>query len=134
MRERICKLSLFSVILACVSASPVVVYAGPNAARSRADAYNQVSMLSYQQEYMDAMAANNPGATTVSATENLPVAVEDKKLAEAILNNKSTTTMAHLESCAMLIPTGVFKWEIPESGYRKDQFQRSFGNYYCGSR
>lgn len=121
MRERICKLSLFSVILACVSASPVVVYAGPNAARSRADAYNQVSMLSYQQEYMDAMAANNPGATTASATENLPVAVEDKKLAEAILNNKSTTTMAHLESCAMLIPTGVFKWEIPESGYRKDQ-------------
>ena len=109
------------MILACVSVSPIDVYAGPNSGRSRADAYNQVSMLSYQQEYMDAMAANNTGVTTASATENLPVAVEDKNLAEAILNNSSTTTMSQLESCAMLIPTGIFKWAIPESGYRKEQ-------------
>ncbi|MBR0212137.1 MAG: hypothetical protein IJQ55_00880 [Alphaproteobacteria bacterium] len=121
MRERVCKLSLFSMILACVSASPDVVYAGPNSARSRADAYNQVSMLSYQQEYMDAMAANNPAATTASATENLPVAVADKKLADAILHNTSTTTMADLDACAMLIPTGIFRWDIPEAGFRQEQ-------------
>ena len=109
------------MILACVSASPDSVYAGPNSARSRADAYNQVSMLSYQQEYMDAMAANNPAATTASATENLPVTVADKKLADAILHNTSTTTMADLDACAMLIPTGIFRWDIPEAGFRQEQ-------------
>ena len=121
MKNKICKISLFSAILVSVSALPVdarVVVNSKNAGRSYSDAYNQVNAMRYQQEYLDATALN---VTTASATATLPVMVSDEKLASAILNNSSSTTMAQLESCAMIYPNGVFKWEIPQSGIRQNQ-------------
>lgn len=121
MKNKICKISLFSAILASISALPVdarVVVNTKNAGRSYSDAYNQVNAMRYQQEYLDATAIN---ATTASATATLPVMVSDKKLASAILNNTSNTTVAHLENCAMIYPNGVFRWEVPQSGIRQNQ-------------
>ena len=121
MKNRICKISLFSAILASVSALPVdarVVVNSKNAGRSYADAYNQVNAVRYQQEYLDATATN---ATTASATATLPVMVSDEKLAAAILSNSAETTVAQLENCAMIYPNGVFKWDMPESGVRQNQ-------------
>ncbi len=120
MKNRICKISLFSAILASISALPsdARIVNAKNAGRSYADAYNQVNAMRYQQEYLDATAIT---ATTASATATLPVMVSDEKLASAILNNSSTTTMAQLENCAMIYPNGVFRWEIPQSGIRQNQ-------------
>ena len=74
MRERICKISLFSAILASIMTLPVDERVNVNnSSRSYADAYNQVNMLRYQQEYMATAAA--------SAVDNLPVMVSDEKLA-----------------------------------------------------
>ena len=113
MKNKVCKISLFSAILASVSGLPMDIHAANNALRSYANAYNQVNALRSQQEYLDATAAN---ATTASATANLPVMVADEKLATAILNNTSETKISDLDSCAMIYPNGVFRWEIPESG------------------
>ena len=119
MTNKICKISLFSAILASISALPVdAAVRTNNSNRSYADAYNQVNAMRYQQEYLNATATN---ATTASATANLPVMVSDEKLASAILNNTSETTIGHLENCAMIYPNGVFRWEIPESGIRRNQ-------------
>ena len=120
MKDKICKISLFSAILASVSTMPVdarVVINTKNAGRSYADAYNQVNAIRYQAEYQNATATN---ATTASATTNLPVEVSDEKLASAILSNTSETTIAQLENCAMIYPNGVFKWTVPESGIRQN--------------
>lgn len=118
MREKICKISLFSAILVSVSALPVdAAVRMNNSSRSYADAYNQVNALRQQQEYLNATATN---ATTASATANLPVMVADEKLANEILNNSSDTTISQLESCSMIYPNGIFKWQIPESGIRKN--------------
>jgi len=124
MKNRICKISLFSAILASISALPVearVVVNSKNSGRSYADAYNQVNAVRYQQEYLDATATN---VTTASATANLPVLVSDERLASAILNNSSSTTVAQLENCAMIYPNGVFRWETPESGIRQNQLNQ----------
>ena len=122
MKDKICKISLFSAILASVAALPVdAAVRTNNSSRSYADAYNQVNALRYQQEYMNATATN---ATTASATATLPVAVSDEKLASAILNNTSETTIPELENCAMIYPNGVFKWAIPESGIRQNQLNQ----------
>lgn len=124
MKNKVCKISLFSAILASISALPVdarVVVNTKNAGRSYADAYQQVNAVRYQQEYMNATATN---ATTASATANLPVRVSDEKLASAILNNTSETTVAHLENCAMIYPNGVFMWAVPESGIRQNQLDQ----------
>ena len=119
MKNKICKISLFSALLASVSAMPVDARVNTNNSnRSYANAYNQVNAMRYQQEYMDAMAAN---ATTASATANLPVAVADEKLATEILNNASETTIDDLDACSMIYPNGIFRWEIPESGVRREQ-------------
>jgi len=121
MKDKICKISLFSAILASISTLPVdarVVVNTKNAGRSYADAYNQVNAMRYQQEYLNATATN---VATASATENLPVEVSDKKLASAILDNTSDTTISQLENCAMIYPNGVFKWAVPESGIRQNQ-------------
>lgn len=121
MKNKICKISLFSAILASISALPVdarVVMNTKNSGRSYSDAYNQVNAMRYQQEYLDATAIN---ATTASATATLPVMVSDEKLASAILNNSSNTTVGQLENCAMIYPNGVFRWEIPQSGIRQNQ-------------
>lgn len=121
MKNKICKISLFSAILASISALPVdarVVMNTKNSGRSYSDAYNQVNAMRYQQEYLEANAIN---ATTASATATLPVMVSDEKLASAILNNSSATTMAQLENCAIIYPNGVFKWDVPQSGIRQNQ-------------
>ena len=119
MKRKICKISLFSAILASVTALPSdAAVRTKNSNRSYADAYNQVNAMRYQAEHMNATATN---ATTASATANLPVMVSDEKLASAILNNTSETTMEHLELCSMIYPNGVFRWEIPESGIRQNQ-------------
>lgn len=120
MNNKICKISLFSLILASVATMPVDgAVKTKNSNRSYADAYNQVNALRYQQEYLAATATN---ATTASATENLPVMVADEKLASAILNNISElVSMSDLENCSMIYPNGVFRWDIPESGIRRNQ-------------
>jgi len=120
MKNRICKISLFSAILASISALPsdARIVNAKNAGRSYSEAYNQVNAMRYQQEYLEANAIT---ATTASATATLPVMVSDEKLASAILNNSSTTTVAQLENCAMIYPNGVFRWEVPQSGVRRNQ-------------
>lgn len=118
MKNKICEISLFSFILACVSTLPVdAAVHTKNSSRSYADAYNQVNAIRQQQEYLNATATN---ATTSSATSNLPVMVSDEKLASEILNNTSSTTIADLDACSMIYPNGVFRWEIPESGVRRN--------------
>lgn len=117
MKNRICEISLFTLILASVSAMPVdAAVRVKNANRSYAEAYQQVNEMRYQQEYNAAI------ATTASATANLPVAVDDERLANEILNNTaSDTSVSSLEACAMIYPTGEFKWSVPESGIRRNQ-------------
>ena len=115
MNKKIC--SIFSVILACVATVPVDAAVKIKGGRSYADAYNQVNAVR-QQAYIDANTTTY--ATTASATESLPVAVEDARLAEDIANNTSKdVTMSDLDACSMIYPNGVFKWGIPESGVRK---------------
>lgn len=115
--NKICKISLISLIAVCSMNAPVSakisIRSGNN--RSYADAYNQVAAVRYQQEYADSMKVS-----TSSATGNLPVAVDDKKLAAEILNNASAeVSKSDLERCAMIYPNGVFRWGIPESGVRR---------------
>lgn len=79
-------------------------------------------MVAAQQQMMANANATNYYVTTPSATETLPVAVDDATLANDILNNTSDTVTADdLENCSMIYPTGLFKWGIPESGIRKNQ-------------
>lgn len=112
------KISL--LVLATVASMPSYARVSvKNSGRSYADAYNQVNAMRYQQEYMNATAI--PTATTASATADLPVLVNDKKLAAAILNNTSQTTIDDLDACAMIYPNGVFQWDIPESGIRAEK-------------
>lgn len=119
MNKKICKISLFSMILATVATMPSdAAIKNKNANRSYAGAYQQVNAMRYAQEYADATATN---ATTASATDNLPVAVDDEKLAHAIINNEADAPdVSQLESCSMIYPNGVFKWAVPESGIRKN--------------
>lgn len=119
MNKKICKISLFSMILATVATMPSdAAIKNKNANRSYAGAYQQVNAMRYAQEYADATATN---ATTASATDNLPVAVDDEKLARAIINNEADAPdISQLESCSMIYPNGVFKWAVPESGIRKN--------------
>lgn len=120
MKNKICKISLFSAILACVAAtSSDARVTAKNSNRSYAEAYNQVNALRYQQEYMN---ANQQIATTASTTSYLPVAVDDEQLANAIMNNSSdVATVSDLEACSMIYPNGVFRWGLPLSGIRKNQ-------------
>lgn len=117
MKNKICNISLFSGLLASVTNMPSVAFSAQwmdaRAQRSYADAYNQV-IMTQQQEYIAAQTI--PTVQTASATEDLPVAVTDEKIADEIKNNKSETTVSDLESCSMIYPTGLFKWEVPQSG------------------
>ncbi len=109
MREKICRLSLFSFILAIVAAMPAdAAVKTKNSNRTNyAGAYNQVAAISQQQIYEQQQ---------VVTGDNLPVAVDDSNLADAIANNTSTTTVDDLEKCSMTIIGGNFKWGVPESG------------------
>ena len=109
MREKICRLSLFSFILAIVAAMPAdAAVKTKNSNRTNyAGAYNQVAAISQQQIY---------DQQQVVTGDNLPVAVDDSNLADAIANNTSSTTVDDLEKCSMTIIGGNFKWGVPESG------------------
>ena len=114
--NKIYKVSLFSLILACVSSMPADArVTTKNSNRSYADAYQQVNAVRYQQDY-------GTTATTASATANLPVMVSDEELAKAIIaGTAENVSVSDLEACSMIYPSGVFRWEIPVSGVRRNQ-------------
>ncbi len=120
MTNKVCKISLFTAILASLSTLPAdaTIRVG-NSSRSYAEAYNQVNAMRYQQEYADANTV-----TTASATATLPVMVSNEKLSAAILNNTSETTISDLDACSMIYPNGVFRWEVPESGIRRNPYDQ----------
>jgi len=110
MKDKVCSISLFSFILACVSAMPSdAAVRVNNSARSRADAYQQLNELRAQQEYYNTV--------NTSAAANLPVMVTDEKLANSIANNEAgAPSVSELEACAMIYPNGNFRWGTPEYG------------------
>lgn len=114
MRERICKISLFSVILACVSALPTdAAVHTKNSNRSYAGAYQQLNAMYGQQAYSDEQAPT-------SAVANLPVMIDDEKLAESIVNNEvGAPSVSDLEACSMIYANGNFKWGTPEYGINR---------------
>ncbi len=114
MRERICKISLFSAILACVSTMPVdAAVKTKNSSRSYAGAYQQLNAMYGQQAY-----ATDP---TTAAVANLPVMVTDEKLANSIVNNEvGAPSVSDLEACKMIYVNGNFKWGTPEYGINRD--------------
>lgn len=111
---KICKISLISLIAVFSINMPADARVNvKSTGRGNVDAYNQMAAIRNQQAQQQVL------ATTASDTGDLPVAVEDKNLAESILNNSSeNVTMADLEACSMIYPSGVFKWAVPESGIR----------------
>jgi len=118
MVDKICRISLFCTVLACISNTAFAVSVNSRGKSTYAGAYNQVVMMQQQQEYQAVQ--DVPVIKTASETETLPVEVEDEKLAEDIKNNKSeSVTMSDLERCSMIDIRGVFKWGVPESGINK---------------
>lgn len=114
MRERICKVSLFSILLACASVMPVdAAVKTKNSSRAYAPAYQAVNALRAQQEYY----AENQAA----AVAQLPVMVTDEKLANSIVNGEAgAPSLSELEACSMIYVNGNFKWGRPESGINHD--------------
>lgn len=114
MRERVCKISLFSAILACVSTMPVdAAVKTKNSNRSYAGAYQQLNSMYGQQGYAT--------ETTTAAVANLPVMVTDEKLANSIVNNEvGAPSVSDLEACSMIYANGDFKWGTPEYGINRD--------------
>ncbi|MBQ6011878.1 MAG: hypothetical protein IJL23_02035, partial [Alphaproteobacteria bacterium] len=114
MRERVCKISLFSAILACVSTMPVdAAVKTKNSNRSYAGAYQQLNAMYGQQGYAT--------ETTTAAAANLPVMVTDEKLANSIVNNEvGAPSVSDLEACSMIYANGDFKWGTPEYGINRD--------------
>ncbi|MFQ6695961.1 MAG: hypothetical protein ACLRFF_02920 [Alphaproteobacteria bacterium] len=114
MRERICKISLFSILLACASVMPVgAAVKTKNSSRAYAPAYQAVNALRAQQEYY----AENQAA----AVAQLPVMVTDEKLANSIVNGEAgAPSLSELEACSMIYVNGNFKWGRPESGINHD--------------
>lgn len=117
MNNKTYKISLLACLLVCGANVPADARISVKNSASYANAYNQVMSVRQQAEM-----ANNPIATTTSATANLPVMVNDEKLAQDILNNSaSDVNIADLETCSMIYPNGLFKWGYSESGMRKNQ-------------
>ena len=114
MRERICKVSLFSILLACASVMPVdAAVKTKNSSRAYAPAYQAVNAMRAQQEYY----AENQAA----AVAQLPVMVTDEKLANSIVNGEAgAPSLSELEACSMIYVNGNFKWGRPESGINHD--------------
>lgn len=120
MKNRLCKISLFSVILACSVNTPSVARISVKKHNNYADGYNKVMAVRQQAAYM-----SQNEATVVSNIDNLPVVVDDKNLAKDILNNSSeTVNTAMLESCSMIYPNGNFKWGVPDTGIRRNASQQ----------
>ena len=119
MNGKVYKISLLSLILACSMNMPADARVN---IRNNSYPSSRSQMVAAQQQMMANANATNYYVTTPSATETLPVAVDDATLANDILNNTSDTVTADdLENCSMIYPTGLFKWGIPESGIRKNQ-------------
>jgi hypothetical protein len=114
MTNKICKLSLFSAILACISAMPVdAAVKTKNSSHSYAGSYQQVNSLRYQQE----LAANSVSA----AAATLPVMVDDERLANSIVSGQTgAPSVSELEACSLIYPNGNFRWGIPEYGIQKE--------------
>ena len=55
MTDKLCRISLFSAILACTTGVPSVSFADSRANSSYAGAYNQVLAMQQQQEYANAV-------------------------------------------------------------------------------
>ena len=116
MTDKLCRLSLFSAVLASITSTPSMLFADSRINSTHAGAYNQV--MAVQQQY--ASNQDTPLVQTASATEDLPVAVEDARLAESIKNHTSNSvTTDDLERCSMIYINGVFKWDVPQSGMRQ---------------
>ena len=119
MTDKLCRISLFSAILACTTGAPSALFADSRVNSSYAGAYNQVLAMQQQQEYVDSV-VDTPQIQTASTTATLPVEVEDARLAAKIKNNTSdSVTISDLEKCAMIDIRGVFKWGVPKSGMRQ---------------
>lgn len=116
MTDKLCRISLFSAVLASITSAPSMLFADSRINSTHAGAYNQV--MATQQQYV--VEQNTPLVQTASATEDLPVAVEDARLAESIKNHTSNSiTTDDLEKCSMIYINGVFKWGVPQSGMRQ---------------
>lgn len=128
MKNKICNISLFSVLLMGIAGVPDDVFGATGwvdarAQQSYAGAYNQVASIREQQAYLDAQ--DVPDVQTASATETLPVEVEDKKLEEKIINKSAgAPDMAELERCSMINLRGKFKWGTPQSGLNRSVKQQ----------
>ena len=79
-----------------------------NNSRSYADAYGQVAMMQQQAAYVE------------QTSNDLPVRVADKNLADRILARDSNVkiTMDDLDACARIYPTGEFAWDKPTAGVK----------------
>lgn len=121
MKETTYKISLFSMMLVCAMNAPC--YARVNVRNYATAPGSRSQMMAAQQQI--AAANTNVYTTTTSATETLPVAVDDAELARNIMNNSSDmVSVADLENCSMIYPNGLFKWAVPESGIRKNPTQQ----------
>lgn len=117
MNNKTYKISLLACLLVCSANMPADARISVKNSASYANAYNQVMAVRQQAEM-----ANNPIATTASATATLPVMVDDEELAKQITNNSaSDVSISDLETCSMIYPNGLFKWGYSESGMRKNQ-------------
>lgn len=78
-----------------------------NYSRSYAENYNQVSEIQQQ----------NAQAVTL---QNLPIRVANKTLADKIARNDTSAgvTVANLDSCANIYPSGSFAWDTPTAGLK----------------
>lgn len=118
MTDKLCRISLFSAILTSIVGTPVASVADSRVNSTYAGAYNQVVAMQQQQQYADTV--DIPQVQTASATDTLPVEVEDARLAEKIKNNTAdSVTVSDLEQCSMIDIRGVFKWGVPQSGMRQ---------------
>lgn len=129
MKNRICNISLFSAVLACITGAHYYAFGAQNTGwsdarqqQSYAGAYNQVAQFREQEAYLAAQ--DVPTVQTASAavaTRELPLEVEDKKLAQRIMEGDPTApSIDELERCTMTDIRGVFKWGVPQSGIRRD--------------
>ena len=129
MKNKLCNASLFSTVLACLAgvhydsfAARDLGWSDARGQQTYADAYNQVAAVRDQQAYIEAQ--DIPTVQTASASKNiyheLPIEVEDKKLAKRIMEGDPTApSIDDLERCANTDIRGVFRWGIPRSGTRR---------------
>ena len=116
MTDKLCRISLFYAILSSIIGTSSASIADSRVKSTYASAYNQVMTVQQQ----NALEQDIQSVQTASATETLPIEVEDAKLAENIKNNTaSSVTINDLEQCSMIDIRGVFKWGVPQSGMRQ---------------